>query len=67
MKHPKNETDLILLQAGEGRTYECGTMTAVFKTDENETANEYKNGGLTLTLADLVLTNTKTMTKYFTA
>ncbi|WP_273208553.1 cupin domain-containing protein [Runella zeae] len=41
MEHPQSETDKILLQAGEGRTYNCGTMTAVFKADENETANKY--------------------------
>lgn len=41
MKHQHNETDTLLLKAGEGRTYDCGTMTAVFKADENETANKY--------------------------
>ncbi len=41
MKHKYNETDKIILQAGEGRTYNCGTMTAIFKADENETANKY--------------------------
>ena len=41
MEHPQSETDILLLQTGEGRTYECVTMTAVFKTDENETANKY--------------------------
>lgn len=39
MKH--NETDKLLLKNGEGRNYNCGTMTAVFKADENETANKY--------------------------
>lgn len=41
MQHPLNDADTILLQAGEGRTYHCGTMAAVFKADENETANKY--------------------------
>ena len=39
MKH--NETDQLLLKKGEGRVYNCGTMTAVFKADENETADKY--------------------------
>jgi len=41
MKHPLNEHDELLLQAGEGRVYNCGTMTAVFKADENETGSKY--------------------------
>ncbi len=41
MKHRHNHTDNLLLKAGEGRTYNCGTMTAVFKADENETAEKY--------------------------
>lgn len=41
MKHSKNEKDTIILKSGEGRTYICGTMTAIFKADENETANKY--------------------------
>lgn len=41
MKHKQNETEKILLKAGEGRIYSCGTMTAVFKADENETADKY--------------------------
>lgn len=41
MEHKLNETDKILLNPGEGRTYQCGTMTAIFKADENETANKY--------------------------
>jgi mannose-6-phosphate isomerase-like protein (cupin superfamily) len=36
-----NKTDPILLKPGEGRVYNCGTMTAVFKADENETAGKY--------------------------
>ena len=41
MKHKGNATDTIILKSGEGRTYNCGTMTAIFKADENETANKY--------------------------
>lgn len=36
-----NSTDAIILKPHEGRIYKCGTMTAVFKTDENETAEKY--------------------------
>lgn len=41
MKHKHNESDKLLLHAGEGRVYKCGTMTAIFKADENETVNKY--------------------------
>lgn len=41
MKHLKNEKDSLFLKSGEGRIYNCGTMTAIFKADENETANNY--------------------------
>jgi hypothetical protein len=41
MKHEKNHTDTLILQAGQGRVYNCGTMTAIFKADENETAEKY--------------------------
>lgn len=41
MKHKNNETDALVLQAGQGRTYICGAMTAVFKADENETNEKY--------------------------
>ena len=41
MTHKHNDTDKLLLKAGEGRTYNCGTMTAIFKADENETADKY--------------------------
>lgn len=41
MKHKHHATDKLLLKNGEGRIYNCGTMTAVFKADENETANKY--------------------------
>lgn len=41
MKHKRNEGDPIFLKPGEGRSYQCGTMTAIFKADENETASQY--------------------------
>jgi mannose-6-phosphate isomerase-like protein (cupin superfamily) len=41
MQHKNNENDTIILKAGEGRTYNCGTMTAIFKSDENETNEKY--------------------------
>ena len=41
MEHKDKETDTINLKAGEGRVYNCGPMTAIFKADENETANKY--------------------------
>ena len=41
MRHKLNHTDKLLLKAGEGRIYNCGTMTAIFKADENETNEKY--------------------------
>ena len=41
MKHKNTRTDVLILKPGEGRTYDCGTMTAVFKADENETSEAY--------------------------
>lgn len=41
MQHKQNESDRLFLKPGEGRMYPCGTMTAVFKADENETSNRY--------------------------
>ncbi|REG76875.1 cupin domain-containing protein [Algoriphagus antarcticus] len=41
MKHKQIETDKLILKVGEGRTYNCGTMTAIFKADENETNEKY--------------------------
>lgn len=41
MKHKKSETDTLILKSGEGRIYNCGTMTAVFKADENKTSEKY--------------------------
>ena len=41
MKHKNNHKDALILTEGQGRVYNCGTMTAVFKADENETADKY--------------------------
>lgn len=41
MEHKKNQTDPLILEEGHGRVYNCGTMTAVFKADENETNQKY--------------------------
>lgn len=41
MDQSKNNANALILSAGEGRTYNCGTMTAVFKADENETNEKY--------------------------
>lgn len=41
MNHPDGITDPLVLMAGQGRVYECGSMTAIFKADENETAEKY--------------------------
>lgn len=41
MKHINSKKDILILKPGEGRTYNCGTMTAVFKADENETSENY--------------------------
>src|SRR5690606_2670316 len=40
-KHNKEHNDTILLSAGQGRIYHCGSMTAIFKADENETHEKY--------------------------
>jgi mannose-6-phosphate isomerase-like protein (cupin superfamily) len=37
----KNKLGSIVLKSGEGRTYNCGTMTAIFKADEEETNEKY--------------------------
>lgn len=39
MGHKKN--DSIILKTGQGRKYNCGTMTAIFKADEDETNEKY--------------------------
>jgi len=41
MQHPNAATDALILGPRKGRTYDCGTMTAVFKADENETDARY--------------------------
>lgn len=41
MKHKDNHTDALILKPKQGRVYECGTMTAIFKADENETDEKY--------------------------
>jgi len=41
MQHPDNHTSPLILGPGEGRAYSCGTMNAIFKADENETAEKY--------------------------
>ncbi|MBL7962579.1 MAG: cupin domain-containing protein [Flavobacteriales bacterium] len=41
MKHPNTSTDALILPPRQGRTYDCGTMTAVFKADENESDERY--------------------------
>ncbi|MDF9799404.1 mannose-6-phosphate isomerase-like protein (cupin superfamily) [Catalinimonas alkaloidigena] len=41
MKHQDNHTDALILPYGKGRVYNCGTMTAIFKADENETNEKY--------------------------
>ena len=41
MKHTNNHTDPLILKPREGRVYNCGTMSAIFKADENETADKY--------------------------
>lgn len=41
MQHTKDHTQQIILNSGQGRVYNCGTMTAIFKADENETNEKY--------------------------
>lgn len=41
MKHKNNHTEALVLMKGEGRVYNCGAMTAIFKADENETDEKY--------------------------
>jgi mannose-6-phosphate isomerase-like protein (cupin superfamily) len=41
MKHISSHTDTLIIPAGQGRVYDCGTMTAIFKADENETNEKY--------------------------
>ena len=41
MKNGITNNDSVILPSGQGRTYLCGKMTAVFKVDEEETAEKY--------------------------
>lgn len=41
MKHLNTNEDVLHLPKGQGRQYNCGTMQAVFKADENETNERY--------------------------
>lgn len=41
MKHKNDKSQVLVLPSGEGRKYDCGTMTAIFKADENETDENY--------------------------
>ncbi|HMR83141.1 MAG TPA: cupin domain-containing protein [Niabella sp.] len=41
MQHKHTSADVLILPPEQGRTYNCGTMTAVFKADENETSERY--------------------------
>lgn len=41
MTHKNNHTETLILPEGQGRIYDCGTMTAIFKADENETNENY--------------------------
>ena len=41
MPDQNNPKATLLLPPGQGRTYQCGTMTAIFKADEEETNEKY--------------------------
>ncbi|HRO44133.1 MAG TPA: cupin domain-containing protein [Flavipsychrobacter sp.] len=41
MQTNNKQTETLILQEGEGRVYNCGTMTAIFKADESETNEKY--------------------------
>lgn len=41
MKHKNDHSQTLILTAGQGRVYHLGAMTAIFKADENETADQY--------------------------
>lgn len=41
MEYKSGNTEVLFSKPGEGRTYNCGTMMAVFKADEHETAEKY--------------------------
>lgn len=36
-----DHTKSLILSEGQGRVYNCGTMTAIFKADEHETNEKY--------------------------
>jgi hypothetical protein len=67
MKHKNDHTQTLILTAEQGRVYNLGAMTAIFKADENETDNNiaFQNGGLIQTLTDQVHINMKTRTRFF--
>jgi mannose-6-phosphate isomerase-like protein (cupin superfamily) len=41
MRHQSDHKEILILPPGQGRTYNCGPMTAIFKADENETDEKY--------------------------
>ena len=41
MKHKNDHTEPLILQPGQGRVYNLGVMTAIFKADVNETDDKY--------------------------
>ena len=41
MKKNDSAPGSIILKSGQGRMYQCGTMTAIFKADEDETREKY--------------------------
>lgn len=41
MNHKNDHGKTLILPSGQGRVYNCGTMTAIFKADENETNEKY--------------------------
>jgi len=41
MPDQNKSKETLILRPGQGRTYHCGTMTAIFKADEEETGEKY--------------------------
>lgn len=41
MKHKNDHNQILILTAEQGRVYNLGAMTAIFKADEIETDNKY--------------------------
>ena len=41
MKHKNDHNQTLILTAEQGRVYNLGAMTAIFKADENETDDKY--------------------------